>query len=182
MNTLQPNDEKLHKRKQNPAVMARYQRNIAAAQKLMEEANIVHNTDLEALLGILKEGRLLSEDRLLFTDFHYNSRCSLGGDAYRMMDYVTCTTFSGSFLNGLYRIQFNEQLENKNKACFIPRSHICYEKNMVEDNMMELSHWREYMSEYIAVNAGKDVSAFLNSMQLSQKPDLLFPRASSFAH
>ena len=106
--------KKLHKRKQNPAAMARYQRNNAAAQKLMVEANIVHNTDLEALLGILKEGRLLSEDRLLFTDFHYNSRCSLGGDAYRMMDYVTCSTFSGSFLYGLYRIKFNEQLENKN--------------------------------------------------------------------
>lgn len=162
------------KQKEDPFILERYRANIDEARKLVDTLEIVHNTDFEALVSIYTEGRLLSANRLLVTDFDFHQRYPSGGHVFKMMDYVICGISPGSLLSGLYEIHFNRELEEKITGYFIPHSHVCYDKCRVEDNMMEIRHWREYMIEAIAINA-KDVSAFWNRMHPSEKPDLIFP-------
>ncbi len=167
--------KELQKCKENPAVMDLYRNNIAAATQLVEDIRIVHHTDWEALQGIYSEGRLLSENGLAITSFEYNTRLPSGGNIYKMMDYVICAPSPGSFMNGLYELQFSRELEEGCPGFFLPQSHVCYEKFEVDDNIIEMKHWREYLSEFIAVHAGEDLHAFWNEMPLSRRPNFLFP-------
>jgi hypothetical protein len=167
--------------KSKPRIADRYSANINSAETLVTSFQLVHNTDLNCLISIIRSKELLSINNINIKDIPFNCRITSFGIQDEMHKYVFCGTPSGDWINGLCEIKFKNRIERLPGAKFLPQSHLCYESEGLSNHWMELGNWRRYLAEYIAVNYER-VEDYIRNTPAYKRPEFLFEDSIPFSY
>lgn len=162
----------LKEKRQDEAVAARYDANIAKAKALVESFGIVHNTTLDSVISTIQNGALLSIDEMEKRDISFNFRISFRGINDEMHKYVFASTHKGDAIYGLFELKFKKAVETS-KAIFTPKSYLEYGNEVLRDYFIDIKNWRTYLAEYIATTLDNP-NEFISTIPVHQRPEFLF--------
>lgn len=166
--------EQLENKKQDEKVKISYNKNISKAKALVDKFDIVHNTSLESIIGIIQQGALLSVDEMEKRDISFNFRISIRGINDEMHKYVFASTHQSDAIYGLYEIKFKRAIETINGAQFTPSNYLEYGQEVLKDYFMDIKNWRKYLAEYIATTMD-ELENYLKETPVHLRPEFLFP-------
>lgn len=166
-------------KRQDEQIKARYDANIAKAKAVVDRFEIVHNTSLDSVIGIIQNGGFLSIDEMEKRDISFNFRVSFRGINDEMHKYVFGATQKGDPVYGFYELKFKRDIEKIEGAMFLPKSNIEYGQEVLKDYYMDLKDWRNYLAEEIAMKMD-DPSSYLGVTPLHLRPEFLFPEQVPF--
>lgn len=165
-------------KRKNEQIKTRYDTNISKVKAMIDKFEIIHNTSLDSIIGIIQNGGLLSIDEMEKRDISFNFRISFRGINDEMHKFVFGTIHKGDPVYGFYELKFKRDVEAIEGAMFLPKSNIEYGLEVLNDYYMDIKDWRSYLTEEIAMldNPG----SYLEGTPLHLRPEFLFPEQISF--
>lgn len=145
----------------------------AQAAAMVESLDLVHYTFLDNLINILKVGALWSRDRL--SDEYLCQRIASWGLDAQLHGYVICGCGESDWHYGMYKVIFKRDVESIPGARFLPRANGLYNSSDITAHIMELSNWRSYLTEHIAIHH-QSPAKYLNR-DLHLRPEFFIPDA-----
>lgn len=158
--------------KSRAVTMERYSENIRNVENYVSSLSLVHNTNLENIISIIKMGKITSIIEMEKKDIAFNYRITQTGIHEEMLKYVFCSLEPGDWTNGLCQIKFKKNIE-KMPGKFLPKSYLCYHAHEIANHWINLEHWKQYYTEFIAVNFD-NIEDYLNNTSFFERPEFLF--------
>lgn len=146
---------------------------LLAAKTYLESLSLTHNTNLESIISIIQTKSIMCLDYMDAMNIFYEPSNSVYEMNREMWSYIYLTLGGSSWQYGMYELCFDRSIEEQPGAAFLPNNVVNYETYNVKDNMMDMSNWREYLSECIALNYEQPSSYFIET-PLHLRPQFLF--------
>lgn len=147
--------------------------NFKKIKSSIDNISIAHYTNLTSLIGIIEDGAVFCTSKLLDNHALFMYRSSIYGFSDIQQEHVFATIKSGEWLYGMYEISFSKTVENLPNAKFLPKGIINYYPVLLNDYLMDIKYWRDYLTKYISLNYDS-FEDYMNSTPVHLRPEFLF--------
>lgn len=159
-----------------PVLVERYNKNIDKAKQLAEKLYIVHNTDVDSLISILTNGKIMCAEELKLIGYPYRKRVSAEYLKKNLNSYVYGALGPGDKLFGPIEIVFKREVEQSEGAVFIYKNHFLYTAKRFLNEQMNISKWRSFLAEKLSIEM-EDVSGYPQNTAVCDRLEFYFPRS-----
>lgn len=157
-----------------PVLVERYNKNIKNARQLVEQLNIVHNTNVDSIISIFKTGKIMCADRLKVIGYPYRKRVSAEYLKKNLNSYIYGVIAPGETLFGPIEIVFKRDVEQLEGAIFIYKNHFAYTAKAFAKAQMSIKHWRNFLSEKISLEFD-DITGYPEKIPACERLEFYFP-------